>query len=98
MAKAKDKPVEVTLDNLLTKEAADVIRKAFNAGRRTIMIEGRKFLITKRQRRVTFQANGESHKATESWLNVRPSDGALVPTAQVELKYQGNMRTVRDKS
>lgn len=98
MKKKQEKPFELKLGNLLTKEAGDVIRKAFNGGKRTIEIEGRKFMITKLRRNVTFQANGESQKATEDWLIVRPSDGSLVPSAQVELKYQGNMRTVRDRS
>lgn len=98
---AKEQPFVLTVENMLTSKGQDVIRVAWEKGKREIIIEDRKFKMELRSANKQFFAGGakgtEVHHQVESWIVVRPTDGAVVPVAQIELKYQGNMRTVKNK-
>jgi hypothetical protein len=72
------------------------IRTAYKAGRRTIVIKGRKFKLELQQH--------HSHKAdeartphTQDWILVKPADGALIPMAQIERVKDGNSKVIAAK-
>ena len=90
----------------MTKEGIDLfkhedkIRKAFNAGHETIVLEGRKFKMRRYDKDRTFQVTEDREKVDrrqiESWILIQPVRGQF-PMASMELVYQGNMRTVKAK-
>jgi hypothetical protein len=93
--KATDEPL--TFDNILKEDQADKIRATFRRGRKDILIDGRKFSITKRTKRVSFLEGGEPKHQIENWLIIKPADGSMLPTAQIELTDQGNSRSYKKK-
>lgn len=72
---------------------ADKIRKSWNAGQKTIIIEGRRFIIRLQKRQWKNPQTQQMHD--ERWLTVRPADGGLTPCASIEYKHHGNLRSVR---
>jgi len=74
----------------------DKIRKAFRAGRKTIVIEGNKFTMSLLKRPVSFETTvrGEKKqtKRTEQWLVLNQVGGGI--TAQIEYpKANSNLRS-----
>lgn len=83
--------------DFLSVKIGNEIRRAWNAGKKQITLEGRKFNLSKLSKRNSFMVNGVAKSQMEYWIIVKPANGALVPMASIELKPQGNMRTVTAK-
>jgi hypothetical protein len=79
--------------NFLNEKAQKAIRQAYRAHKKTIVLDGREFTITRRDRQVTFMSGGKQVKTTEKWLCLNPANGDLIPCGQIELTDMCNRRT-----
>lgn len=89
MTKAKVKEHNQSLND----EEANHIRKAYKAGKKTVMVHGKRMRIEKKSKRVKYAAAGETRTRRESWLHVSPADGSLTPIVQIEIKKGDNIRS-----
>jgi hypothetical protein len=74
-------------------EHADKIRKSWNRGQRSIILDGRRFTIRLQVHK--YKDPETQQRRTEKWLSVSPMDGGILPVANIELKHLGNLRSVQ---
>jgi len=90
-------------DIVFTNPVKDAIRLAAKRGKRSIVINGRKFSIEIYNRDVSFQTGGTIGKGgvktgakttsrTERWLRVKPANGDQVPMCCIETISGRNLR------
>lgn len=87
--KADKREKESKLLDLDRKE----IQKARRAGRKSVMLHGKKFSIIRQVRNVTTKIGGESKRFREVWLVARRADGTLLPVLSVEERPGENVRS-----
>jgi hypothetical protein len=67
---------------------------AFRAGKKSIEVDGRKFLLIHQKRNVNATISGKTHRFKEEWLVVKPEDG-FVPVYSFELKNNSRVGKVK---
>lgn len=76
---------------------ADTIREAYEAGKKTVVLDGVEMKIKKRVRKVVFYLgeNPKAIKREEGWLVVTPKNPLrMFPRIQIEVKDMGNLRSI----
>jgi hypothetical protein len=77
------------------RDAGDMIRKAWRAGKRTITIDGVEFYLFEQVKKFRTREDGKKVEFTESWIIANPVDKRhMVPVYSVE-KVAGKNSRVR---
>ena len=80
-----------TKTNLQT--AHQQIRKAYNARKSTITIDGIVLALSLQTRNPTSVIDGVLTRRREQWIIAKPADGTMLPRYSVERKDAGNLRS-----
>lgn len=79
------------------KSEVKEIQQAYAKGHKTVVLHGITYRLALKTKMASFTTNKEVKKQIEKWIIVTRADGKLFPRYNVEMKPQGNMRTVRVK-
>lgn len=77
-------------------EATALIRKAWQAGKKEVTIDGVRMKLRRDDHKVNVRIDDKTVQKTETWLVATPAqDGRFAPVYNVELKPGTNTRTTK---